>query len=139
METLRHENLHHPYDGSMTFMECYKEMTKKMWRHNPDECKFVCRNPFRLLQTLIWASQHLTFYACWYYDPPSVKDLKDLKPSEVTADQLCFLIPQYIRSIQGHSGQDRIFCLRGDTEWNITPKDTIHVYHYGRSEILIQF
>ena len=65
-----------------------------------------------------------------------MKDLKDLPPSEVTADQLCRLIPQYIRSIQGHSGQDRRFSLQDDTEWNITPQDTIHVYHYGRSENL---
>ena len=134
METLRHENLHDPYDGSMSFLNFYKEMTRKAWSYSPDKCKFVCRNPMRLLQTLIWASNSLTFYACWYLEPPTSEELWWVQPSEATHEQWIRIIPLYIRSIQGHSGPNRRSFVKGDTEWNIRTKHSTHVYHYGKKE-----
>ena len=136
METLRHENRHDPYDGSMSFLNFYKEMTRKAWNYSPDKCKFVCRNPMRLLQTLIWATNSLTFYACWYLAPPTPDELLYVQPSEATHGQWIKIIPLYIRSIQGHSGLPRSFVVRGQTEWDIRTKHTTHVYHYGKRENL---
>ena len=46
------------------------------------------------------------------------------------------LIPLHIKSVMGHSGPDRRMPLYGCSEWVVTPKHTVHVYHYGKSENL---
>ena len=76
METLRHENLHDPQDGAISFFSFYKHMTRKAWVHNRDECKRVCRSPLHLIQALIAATPTPTLAAAWWFDLPPFDDLK---------------------------------------------------------------